>query len=61
MGQKCEGDCGLWVLIEIIKKKYPENMKKNHGSCFGSYLPNSNANPAKYEWKWAGLPVLFSW
>ena len=28
MHQKCGGDCGLWVLIEIIQKKYPENMKK---------------------------------
>ena len=28
MGQKCEGNCGLWVLNEIIKNIYPENMKK---------------------------------
>ena len=28
MSQKCEGNCGLWVLNEIIKKKYPENLKK---------------------------------
>ena len=28
MGQKCEGNCGLWVLNEIIKKVYPENLKK---------------------------------
>ena len=28
MSQKCEGNCGLWVLDEIIKKKYPENLKK---------------------------------
>ena len=26
--QKCGGDCGLWVLDEIILKIYPENMKK---------------------------------
>ena len=25
MGQKCEGNCGLWVLNEMIKKIYPEN------------------------------------
>ena len=26
MGQKCEGNCGLWVPNEIILiKKYPEN------------------------------------
>ena len=28
MGQKCEGNCGLWVLNEILKKTYPENLKK---------------------------------
>ena len=27
---------------------------------FGSYLLNSTANPALFEWKWAGLAVLFS-
>ena len=32
MGQKCEGNCGLWVLNEKIKKKYPE---KNRGSRLG--------------------------
>ena len=26
------GDCGLWVLNEINKKKYPENMKKIMGA-----------------------------
>ena len=31
MGQKCEGDCGLWVLNEILKKTYPENLKKIMG------------------------------
>ena len=30
--QKCEGICGLCVLKEIIKKIYPENMKKNKKS-----------------------------
>ena len=28
MGQKCEGNCGLWVLNEMIKKINPENLKK---------------------------------
>ena len=46
MGQKCGGNCGLWVLNEILKKTYPENLKKNVG--------------AQFEWKWAGLAVLFS-
>ena len=34
MCQKCEGDCGLWVLIEIIQKKCPENMKKIVGALW---------------------------
>ena len=32
MGQKCEGDCGLWVLNEMIKEMYPENLKKFVGA-----------------------------
>ena len=28
MGQKCEGNCGLWVLNEMFLKKYHENLKK---------------------------------
>jgi hypothetical protein len=38
MGQKCEGNCGLWVLNEIIFKKYPENLKKKLWEPVGSYL-----------------------
>ena len=34
MGQKCEGNCGLWVLNEIIKKIYPENLKKIVGALW---------------------------
>ena len=34
MGQKCEGNCGLWVLNEIVKHKYSENLKKR-GSHLG--------------------------
>ena len=49
MCQKCEGICGLWVLNEIIKKIYAENMKKIMA-----------AHPAPFGWKWAGLAVLFS-
>ena len=30
--QKCAGISWLWVLNEIIQKKYPENMKKNRGT-----------------------------
>ena len=32
MRQKCGGDCSLWVLNEIIKKIYPENLKKIVGA-----------------------------
>ena len=28
MCQKWEGNCGVWVLNEILKKAYPENLKK---------------------------------
>ena len=34
MGQKCEGDCGLWVLDEILKKIYAENLKKIMGAVW---------------------------
>ena len=34
MGQKCEGDCVLWVLNEILKKTYPENLKKIVGAVW---------------------------
>jgi hypothetical protein len=57
MGQKCEGNCGLWVLNEIIKEIYPEDLKKIMGALWEL---NSTANPAQFEWKWAGLAVLFS-
>ena len=34
MGQKCEGNCSLWVLTEMILKKYPENLKKIGGAVW---------------------------
>ena len=34
MGQKCEGNCGLWVLNEIHKKPYPESLKKIVGAVW---------------------------
>ena len=34
MGQKCEGNCGLWVLNEILKKTYPESLKKIVGAVW---------------------------
>ena len=33
-GQKCEGNCGLWVLNEILKKTYSENLKKIVGAVW---------------------------
>ena len=34
MGQNCEGNCGLWVLNEIIKTMYPESLKKPVGAVW---------------------------
>ena len=34
MGQKCEGNCGLWVQNEILKKTYAENLKKIVGAVW---------------------------
>ena len=34
MRQICGGDFGLWVLNEINKKIYPENMKKIVGAVW---------------------------
>ena len=34
MGQKCEGNCDLWVLNEIFKKTYAENLKKIVGAVW---------------------------
>ena len=34
MGQECEGNCGLWVPNEILKKSYPENLKKIVGAVW---------------------------
>jgi hypothetical protein len=34
IGQKSEGNCGLWVLNEMIKKIYHENLKKIVGAIW---------------------------
>ena len=34
MGQKCGGNCGVWVLHEMISKKYPENLRKIVGALW---------------------------
>ena len=46
MGQKCQGNCGLLVRNEMIKKTCPKVLKKSW-ETFGSYLsiqPNLNGN-----------------
>ena len=47
MGQKCKGNCGLWVLNEMVKKIHPENLKNKLWVPFGNYLLNSTANSAQ--------------
>ena len=42
MGQKREGNCGLWVLSEFVKKNVLKIWKKLW-EPFGSYLLNSTA------------------
>ena len=34
MCQKWEGDCGLWVLNEIVLRKYAESLKKIVGAVW---------------------------
>ena len=34
MGQKCDGNCNLRVLNEIIRKIHPENLKKIVGAVW---------------------------
>ena len=34
IGQKCEGNCGLGVLNEIINGMYPESLKKTVGAVW---------------------------
>ena len=60
MCQKWEGDCGLWVLNEIIQEIYTESLKKMW-EPFGRNLLNSTANPAKLWWKiWLDWPCYFA-
>jgi hypothetical protein len=58
MGQKCEGDCGLWVLNKIIKKIYPENLKKIVGALWE--LPakqHSQSSPFPLKLGWIGCTI----
>ena len=58
MGQKCGGNCGLWVLNEIIKKLYPENLKKIVGALWE--LPakqHSQSSPFPLKLGWIGCAI----
>ena len=59
MCQKCKGMSLNGFISKDFFKNHAENMKKLW-KPFGSCLLKSTANPAKLEWKWAGLAVLFS-
>ena len=53
MGKKCEGNCGLWVLNEMIQKIYPENLKKIVGAVWelpAKYHSQSSPFPPKSGW-----------
>ena len=51
--------CGF-LMKYIVKKTYPENLKKKMWEPFECSQVNSTANPAQFEGKLAGLAVLFS-
>ena len=53
MGQKCEGNCGLWVLNEILKKTYPENWKTIVGAVWEL--------PAKWHSQSSLFPLKLGW
>ena len=58
MGQECEGNCGLWVLNELLKKTYAENLKKIVGAVWE--LPakyHSLFSPICMEMGWIGCAV----
>ena len=49
MGQKCEDNCGLCALNEIIIKAYPENLKKIVGAV--CYLAGKKKYPGNLKKK----------
>ena len=58
MGKKCEGNCGLWVLNEMIQKIYPENLKKIVGAVWE--LPakyHSQSSQTWVEMGWIGCAI----
>ena len=64
MGQKFEGNCGLWVLDEIIKKTYPEILKTIVGAVWEQPIqPNLSGNGLDWLYYLAGnsqtAPTIF--
>ena len=50
IGKKCEGNCGLWVLNEIIKRMSPENLKK----IMGAYLADNSQTAPTIFFEFSG-------
>ena len=53
MGQKCEGNCGLWAFNEMVRKINPENLKKIVGAIWelsAKYQSQSSQFPLKLGW-----------
>ena len=58
MCQKWEGNCGLWVLNEIILKKYVESLEKIVGAVWE--LPakqHSQSSQIWVEMGWIGCAI----
>ena len=60
MRPKCGGKSGNSFIFKKINENENSKTKKKSLEPFRSYMLNSTAKPAKFEWKWAGLAVLFS-
>ena len=62
MRPKCGGKSGNGIIFKKINENENIKTKKKKKSWepFRSYLLSSTAKPAQFEWKWAGLAVLFS-
>ena len=59
MCQKWEGDCGLWILNNIILKIYAKSLKKNVGAVWE--LPaklHSQSSQTLVEMGWIGCAIL---
>ena len=60
MRPKCGGKSGNGFIFIKINENENIKTKKKSWEPFRSYLLNSTAKPAQFEWKWAELAVLFS-